>query len=304
MREGIENNRGLQIRKSLLAAGFKETLNQIANELKPAPSEHYQSWWVFAFHGIAFPNKKWNCKTCGEPLTRLRLDFCSVECQHAHQAKSVSASLKKLSRDQWKEIAARRQKTLKARHGVTSMMQIPEIAERSRQRLLQRPENEKARTRRRRNRTLLRKYGTNVKDILEKRAADGVRKAYRERGDEIYRKRSKTYRQRHGVAHHMQRPEIQSKVQRFRHKYIELGGKTYRCQGYEPYVLQHLAARGYKFSTEIRGIPYVKDGNRHMYFPDVRAIKGEKRLLIEVKSLFTFHWTVQHCSSKLLQATK
>lgn len=304
MREHVEQNRGVYTRLTLKRKGFSGLLHEIEKDLKPTPEHHYQSWWVFAFHGIAYPTKKWVCKNCGKQLTRLRLEFCTPSCQKKHQARSISAALRRISKTQWESIAAQRQRTLQQRYGVTSMMQIPEVAERSREALISRTAEEKQQTQRKRDRTLVKKYGPDAKKIIELRAAEGVRRAYKERGAEIYQARSRRFMQEHGVGHHMQLPETWDKTTRFKHKYIEIEGKTYRCQGYEPFVLHHLATQGFKFSTQPKGIPYSCKGKRRMYFPDIRAVKGKKRLLIEVKSTYTFHWTVQNCPDKLIQATR
>lgn len=97
----------------------------------------------------------------------------------------------------------------------------------------------------------------------------------------------------HGVAFAVQRPEIHERVMagRYRIKTLELDGKQFKCQGYEPDALRILHKVGVPAtrlsSFRVHGF---KHGKR-VYFPDlmVKSWTGEKedRLYVEVKGLYT-----------------
>lgn len=76
---------------------------------------------------------------------------------------------------------------------------------------------------------------------------------------------------------------------RYKYHSVSIGGRTYRCQGYEPVALKWL----HKHNVSLRGVtlskisyPYIKKetGRRALYFPDIVLSNG---WIIEVKSNYT-----------------
>lgn len=76
---------------------------------------------------------------------------------------------------------------------------------------------------------------------------------------------------------------------RYKIKTVKVNGKVFKCQGYEPYVIRHLIAKGVKasrISIEEKCFVYQKRPRwKAYYFPDI-FVKGWTEV-IEVKSLYT-----------------
>jgi len=70
-------------------------------------------------------------------------------------------------------------------------------------------------------------------------------------------------------------------------------GKVVRIQGYENFAIRDLLNDGVPEEAIITGkklipvIPYKFEGNNRLYYPDIYI--PSKNLIIEVKSLYTFH---------------
>lgn len=106
--------------------------------------------------------------------------------------------------------------------------------------------------------------------------------------------------ERYGVPYAMQNLDILHKQQMSSYaiKQVELGGKTFTCQGYEPVALEHLVtvmkyhpasietSHEYSKRSRIPTFWYARDdGSIHRYVPDI-YIHSEK-MFIEVKSDYT-----------------
>lgn len=76
---------------------------------------------------------------------------------------------------------------------------------------------------------------------------------------------------------------------RYKAKTVTIKGKTFVCQGYEPYVLKHLVGTGVSvenIAIEDESFPYLKrNGSIGYYFPDI-FVRGFSEI-IEVKSIYT-----------------
>jgi hypothetical protein len=113
---------------------------------------------------------------------------------------------------------------------------------------------------------------------------------------EVIEKRKKTLFKNFGVEHPAQNREIYRKIQKSAYEkkeYTFPSGKTTMIQGYEHFALNMLLERYPEevietdYEGEVPSIPYILDGNTHIYFPDI-SIAGTNRL-IEVKSEHTWN---------------
>lgn len=305
MQECLGENRGKAVIGELRNAGFTELVDKLAKTFRP---EGYKgpAWLAYPAHGIIEPNKKWICKQCGGPLT-MHAVACSNACRRALQIKGASAGMK----DQWRNgnFQEIRNAGMLKKYGVLSFIGTPKVKEKIKASKSLRTDEQKKVTNKKLKQTIKQRYGvigTSTMDVpsLRKKAGEGVRKAYRDNADKIQAKRKSRSMAKHGVEHHMQRPEVFDKRQRYRRYEIKLGDKIYTYQGYEGTVLKHLHAIDYKLSTKAKGIPYSMEGKNKYYFPDIRATKNGRKLLIEVKSEYTFNWTKSQAPKKLFAATK
>lgn len=157
-------------------------------------------------------------------------------------------------------------------------------------------------------RTVQRKYGKHVTnamqvDSVRRKQLKNVRKAYGERKDDILEKRKSTMLAEYGVDHQIHIPETRRRI--FGVKNVRINGKTYEYQGYEDHAIRKLLADGFKVSTDCTGIAYINsEGKRKKYYPDIKAWRGKRRLLVEVKSAYTFNWTKSTCPEKLFAGTR
>ena len=74
-------------------------------------------------------------------------------------------------------------------------------------------------------------------------------------------------------------------------KYIEYttkDGRLIKLQGYEPKMAKFLEDRGYAINASRIMIPYLdRRGRQRYYYPDILAKKGDRKLVVEVKSIYT-----------------
>lgn len=108
----------------------------------------------------------------------------------------------------------------------------------------------------------------------------------------INSKREQTCLQRYGVTHTSQDPEVFDRILQRCHqlKTVDIQGVTYKCRGYEPDAIRYLLeVKGMDRVRSIKmpAIRYTLDGREHRYYPDLFAKKGERKMLIEVKSVYT-----------------
>lgn len=155
--------------------------------------------------------------------------------------------------------------------------------------------------------TLSKKYGKTVTNVMHvkkhrEKQTQRIRETHQERGEEILAKRQKTLMSKYGVTHQIHSQQIRRKI--FQLKSIKISGKVYKYQGYENYVLQFLLAKGYIVSTKVKGVIYRSKGKLRHYYPDIKAKLGSRKIVVEVKSTYTFNWTKSNQPKKLFAASQ
>lgn len=306
-----ESNQVYQIRKALLQAGYANLVTNLRESFgiwqcpKPNPL-------AAVFYGITNPNIILRCEVCHEKLYRVKTQFCSNLCAKKSQSSKMVVAIKRWRSEQTAEERGVHQENIRlahlAKYGFNSANQSPEGKAKIRAGHAKLTEKEKSAAIRKRQMTLTLKHGyyvANPMDIPEIRESARLNCiiAYKERGYEINAKKQKTTMSRHGVTHQIHLDSIRKRI--FKTYDITINGKSYICQGYEHYMLEHLSMNGYTVSTKASGIKYVdKNGSSRRYYPDIKAVKGERKLVVEVKSEYTFNWTKTNCPEKLFSGTK
>jgi hypothetical protein len=110
---------------------------------------------------------------------------------------------------------------------------------------------------------------------------------------EVRRKVEQTNLRRRGVTNPSKDPEVMRKIQESwkSRKEITVGKKIFTgLQGYEPQAVLWLTKNGVK-PREIErprsGIPYRIEGVDRIYHPDLLVTRGDRRIMVEVKSVYT-----------------
>lgn len=226
-------------------------------------------------------------------------------CQHCniYAAEYLCHDCRKIPelREQFVDwFVGKRENTLTERYGegVTNPMHLKEVKQTISNMLLQRygvthnakrPEVREATSKRLKNPDEHKK----LMDGMERK--HGVRNAMQVKGS--VEKCAKTWAEHYEHGHPLRDPEIFARVCSSSKRFTELqiGGRLYKYQGYEGYVLLKLAERYgeedvigqlmFKKDRWRRMLPYFKV-NKSVYYPDmgIRSLK----LLIEVKSVYTF----------------
>lgn len=189
--------------------------------------------------------------------------------------------------------------TLTKKYGVENPSQIKEIKEKKKQ-------------------TLLANFGVEHNSMIETVKKQKIKKSLEKYGvehvlqsAEVRAKGKQTILKKYGVEHHLQDPKIYAKtkktnLEKYGHEFPVMLSDTFRIkefkwktgeislvQGYEPIVLKELEDKGYTYEEVITGpnrvptIPYVFEGEEHLYFPDIFIPK--ENLIIEVKSDYTLN---------------
>lgn len=314
LQEDIKNKEVFRIQRHLTQKGFTAFVQQVKIKFGVFGSNRFGGDLHSVMKGIAYPKYIPICKGCQIPLGRLGITTCSPECQ-----KKVAGP--KMSKSQKKKLALRTasdiakhssniRKSCQRKYGTNSVMQVPEIKAKCVASFNKRSSEEKKATREQTTQTLSRNYGGNytspmqVPEIYEKAVAE-IRKMYAENNEAIIQYREEKMMRTKGVRHQMHLQEVRDKVNKFRFYKITLGGVTHRYQGYENHVLKNLHTKGYSITTKGEGIDYKSSTRKwRKYYPDIKAVKNGKRLVIEVKSTYTFKWTRDNCPEKLFAGTK
>jgi hypothetical protein len=107
---------------------------------------------------------------------------------------------------------------------------------------------------------------------------------------EAQRKKVLTFLERYGYRNPSQSPLIQRKILRnsFKTKiYHNRQGRKLLLQGYEPLASKLLEDSGFKVYQPNFSVRYYHKGNSHVYHPDLIAVKGGRKYIVEVKSTYT-----------------
>lgn len=305
IRKNIEEKRIRHIAKDLKDAGLGDWVTKIGGEfgMPPKFGGHFQQAVML---GLAYDGLP-KCIVCGARINRLNKKTCSEACRKVNHKNKAGPRISRTRREESQEKKVARQaaieKTMLKRYGVPNYTQTKEYSERAKIRNAAISPKEKKAIRERIVATNLRRYGTaNPMEVsyIQEKQRRGVQQAYAAKGKKIHKKKENTMLERYGVAHAIHMEKVRHKV--FRGKKIVISGKTHFCQGYEELVLRYLAKRGWKLFTSFKGIEYVSDKPR-LYFPDAKAVKEGRRLVVEVKSEYTFNWTKANMLKKFWAGT-
>lgn len=269
------------------------------------------------FVGLAYPRLEVKCIWCGIEVLRLgrlgNIVLCSRECRKQHFSSIMSPKMKGIRAKETDKVKAQRlaasRKTSVRRYGVVSPMQHDVIKRKVQVTRSYRTDLDKRRTKIKLHKTLKTKYGVSVTNAMQvpevrRRQERNVRLAYKRNNKEIQEYRTAKMLATHGVSHQIHREEVRNKI--FKRSSITLADKTYLYQGYEHHVLKFLIHRGFRVTTKVAGIRYYKpvSSKPALYYPDIKAIKGNHKYIIEVKGLYTFNWTKTNCPEKFFVGTQ
>lgn len=235
----------------------------------------------FMFLGLG--NKQGYC-ACGKPTRFLNfVDGYKATCPRTCE----------VSKRLFKE---RKEKTLIERYGVTHQMRVPEVkqavwdtmqARYGAKTTLQSKEL-KAKVRK----TNQDRYGANTFMV-----SDEGRQYLSTIAKTTQKQREKTMQQRYGVNSPMQIPEVQLRQQEtsMLFKTVKIGRKEFRVRGYEGLALTYLheekgvpvKAMRVAADHELPTVKYEHAGKARWYFPDIMLVKPKRKVLIEVKSIYT-----------------
>jgi Holliday junction resolvase/Zn finger protein HypA/HybF involved in hydrogenase expression len=319
IRNAIENKNLVYIRSILRDAGYTEFVNLLRDELGVAYKEAKVGRWTIpdgTLLGLAYPKKLLKCEHCKVPVNRIGLKYCSPKCEkESDKYERAGNTISLRRRDESPTVSASRQrntvKTNMQKYGVSNPMQNVSIKKKVIKALAARTEEQRKESRSKFRKTLAENFDLDylpksVMDVpdIKKRAMRKHKQSLKERGAEIQKRKEETMIQKYGVRHQIYIDSVRDKINKFRRKRITLNGVEYLYQGYENYVLKDLISRGYKVSTKSIPIKYKQNGKSKIYYPDIIARKGNKKLLIEVKSTYTFKWTCHNQPRKLFAGTK
>ncbi len=260
------------------------------------------------FQGACQPKLKPVCCLCGVLLDRLDLDKCWACVKSTHSKNSSRSFLRmwKTRTDAEKKASLlKRRRTSMDRYGCACPMKSPDIASKVSSTKKQFSKERKEAIKEKMYKTLSRKVGYKVKNSMDvpsirRKATNNFKKAYQKNGEKINGKKIATLKRRYGVTHQIHLESVRRKI--FKSYKILVDGKTYVCQGYERYVLPKLIKENFKVCVDnMPGIPWYK---HHLYYPDIKAVRGQQRFLIEVKGEYTFRWTKANCPEKFFAGTK
>lgn len=277
---------------------IKEIMNKEFPELSMALKLANRS----VFSGIF--NIRCYCLECGVETTYEQNTLCP-RCRYTHIGRQISIGRQTEPEALTKRRTARIKSTSLARYGVDNPMKSPEIKARLSATFAAHTEEDRAIARGRWLETARANHGNHVScpfDIPKAKAkAIANMKLASKEGQ---RKKVETMVVRYGVTHQIHIKEVRDKVNTFKKRTVTIAGSSYTCQGYEHLAIEHLVARGYKVKTNLGGIAYVDAlGIERKYYPDLAAVQGKRRLLIEVKSTYTFKWTRDNYPEKYLAGT-
>lgn len=245
----------------------------------------------------------WFCPVCqnetnirkGKPIT------CSKECTKVAVGASISASRQRETAEQLAARTAKIKASKKKAFGENWTMVISARTEATKAKMS--PEQKRAVFTKAMD-TLAKKLGVDkinsVYDVPGLR--EQMTKSHKAAIPRMLKNKEKTMMERYGVRHQAHTAEFHEN--RFDKKTLRLGGKSYTYQGFEAHVLRALHKANFVFATSCPGIPYTKDGEDRMYFPDIHARHGKRRFVIEVKSTYTFKWTRTNMIEKFFAGTQ
>lgn len=110
------------------------------------------------------------------------------------------------------------------------------------------------------------------------------------RSPEIRAKSWVTCIRKYGVRHHMQDDSCfqRNNEAGFHRKILAIGGRTFNCQGFEPFLLQRLArshdVANIRVGASCARVWYTYQGKKHRYYPDAQV--GD--IIYEAKSAYSF----------------
>lgn len=266
-----------------------------------------------ALQGLAYPSIVYFCEICGQSIKLLGATYCSKKCDHkGRYEKSGKALSKKRAQETEQEKKKRAEAarvTSLANWGVENPMKSAKVQKRASDAFKARTTEQKIATREKTQNTLSKKFGsevTNSMDVpyIRTKAKKNLRKAYAERNEEIQALRKENSLREHGVTHHIHRKEIRDRIQRYQRKTTTIGGVKYTYQGFEDHLIRYLHERAFRVTVNASGIDYVDDkGKARKYYPDMYAKVGDTKLVLEVKSTYTFSWTKRTCPEKFWAGT-
>ncbi len=248
--------------------------------------------------------------------------------EYGFQNEEVKNKIKKTVKEKYgvdnifqnKETIEKSKQTLKDKYGVEHPAQSDEIKEKMKKTNLKKFGSEHASQNQeikdKVKNTNIEKFGTtcslvnpeirkkSLQTIKEKYGVDNVSKS-----DEIKQKKMDTCMKNYGVPFSHQNPEIMEKVSKksyLRKEYISPTGKIFICQGYEPFVLEHLISKDKINEDDIingeKNVPKIiyqdENGVRHTHYPDIYL--KPKNKIIEVKS----EWTINKKQDNVFEKQK
>jgi hypothetical protein len=233
--------------------------------------------------------------------------------EYASQSEEVKAKMKatNLARrgvkysGQSEEVREKMKATMIKRHGVEYAFQSEEVKAKMKETNLLRRGVEYAfqseEVKEKRKTTMLLKYGVEhplqSEEVKEKRKTTMLLKYGVEhplQSEEIKAHFKATCQERYGENYPMQNPEIFEKQQKavFKFKEYIFPSKTIgKCQGYEPFALDILVKKYPENLITIGAehVPHFTYDTTHRYFPDILISTLNQRLIIEVKSVWTYN---------------
>lgn len=237
------------------------------------------------------------CPVCSERVYFGK--FCSWSC--------VSVELATF------ESCERARQGMIAKYGADNVSRVPELAAKKRQSNIRYWSDKSAEFRKAHMRlsedTLEAIYGVRnaaqVPGATEKRYATNrilYGSAHAVNNADVQARTKETSYRRYGVSNPSKNPEIKQKIVEKRSQaklgynghaylfedYVTADGRTLRLQGYEPKVAALMEEHGWKIAEAHFPLEYIDVGGRQRhYFPDLLAKRGNRRLLVEVKSTYT-----------------
>lgn len=311
IRNAVEDLRLRSVRQELLNSGYADLVDAIGKKFSLFQALGGGTGGPLAATMKGLVNKgSPKCIVCGSQLGRLNVTICSSKCRKWHSKEYAGPSISKTRAAMTPEQKAQHQANIAsanmAKYGFTTYNQSPEARARAKLREASLSDADRQSRLKKVQEGMLRKYGVAnamlVPHIRDK-TANGVRKAYKDRGAEISEKLTRTMMRKYGVKRAIHLEENRNKT--FKGERIKLQGNEFFYQGYEHHVLKSLDARGWKLSVSCKGITYKDSlGKERLYFPDIKAQRGDRRLVIEVKSVYTFNWTKANAHTKFYAGTK
>lgn len=198
------------------------------------------------------------------------------------------------------EAKAKREATCTKKYGVRNIAQSKRFRKKMRKYWNQFDEDQRVQRNTKRNETLARKHGT-VEKAHKLRAAKMVKTNIKRYGgpaatcsEEIKAKVVATNYARRGVSNPSKDPEVMQRINESwkKRKELILKGKLFTgLQGYEPQALTWMVSEaGVKVSSIKRptfAVAYSLRGIQHVYHPDFYVEQAGKKILVEVKSIYT-----------------